>query len=207
MKALHKKVKASTTLEAVIIMPAILIMLLAVFFAFQLIYQNVVLEYAASYGATRGAMLWDYELDGINFDDGTVGDKVNPYENVLQLFGSSGISSRTALIKTRTENVIDSLSIFSGSPEVTVDYSFSLTGRTVTVTVEQGLSIPFQALLTYFNDGDMSLKAQSTAGLYDPDEFIRNTDYIYELSAKVLKQIKESETMEKITSYFKKSEK
>ncbi len=193
---MDKKVKkAAFTLEATIVMPTILILLCAVLFAFQLLYQHVVLVYAASYGASRGAMLWDYETNQTDFITGSVGQKnlkngkPDIYYNLRHL---SGDSNKTNAIKNETEKIISSLSIFGNSADVHVSFNSNLLGSSITVNVKQNVSVPFEAVLKYFNDGDMSLKAQSTSSLYDPDEFIRNADYAYELACSIIDKVKGS---------------
>lgn len=188
------KKRGSTTLEAVIIMPTILLMIFAIFFAFQFMYQYVVIEYAVSTGATKGAMMWDYEADGVDFEKGTVGDKVWIYNNLVQMLTGSGISDREKMIKENTEKIIKSMSVFGSQTKVTSKYEGKLTGRYVTVEAEQKITIPFDAVISFFNkngDNKLAIKASSTAALYDPDEYIRNIDYAVELSSDLVKQIKE----------------
>lgn len=187
--ALDKREKASTTLEAIIIMPTILFIIFAIFFAFQLMYQHVIIEYAASFGATRGAMMWDYESGGVDFIGGSVGDKVGIYYNLDQMLSGEGIDERRTMIREQTKKIVDSLTVFGGDVKVEAEYEGKLIGRTLTVTVRQDVAIPFDALLTYFNEGDMELRAQSTASLYDPDEYIRNIDYIYELASSIADEV------------------
>lgn len=189
MKMFKRKEKASTTLEAIIVMPTILIIIFAVFFAFQLMYQHVVLEYAASYGATRGAMMWDYKSNELDFTNGTVGGKVGIYNNIEQMLNNSGIEERKKMIKEQTEKIVESLTVFGGDVKVEPVYEGKLIGRTISVSITQDVNIPFEALLAYFDGGDMKLKAQSTAALYDPDEYIRNIDYIYELAATIADEV------------------
>jgi hypothetical protein len=161
----------------------------AVLFAFQLLYQHIVLEYAASYGATRGAMMWDYK--DYDFFKGTVGEKVGIYNNLDQMLTKKGISERENKINQNTKKIVDSLTILGGNVEVKTNYKNSIVGRSVVVEVKQDINIPFKALFTYFNDGDMKLTARSSASLYDPDEYIRNIDYVYELADSIISQVSE----------------
>lgn len=184
------KEKASTTLEAIIIFPTILIMIFALMFAFEVMYQYVVLEYAASYGATRGAMMWQYDVKELDFINGG-GKKEGLYHDIDELL-SGGISSdRKKMIVDETTKIVKSLSIFGGDVDVEPTYKGALTGRTITVSVSQKVAIPFDAILEYFDDDVGTLKAGSAANIYDPDEFIRNIDYGYELSSALVKQISE----------------
>lgn len=191
MKLFNKKEKASTTLEAIIIMPTILLMIFAVFFTFQLMYQHVVLEYAVSFGATRGAMVWDYENNGVDFLNGEVGSKVGIYNNIDQMLTNSGIQERKTMIENETKKIIDSLTVFGSDYKIDVKYEGKLIGRFVSVKATQNVNIPFEAIIAYFDNGDIELNAQSTAALYDPDEYIRNIDYIYELASTIADKVAE----------------
>lgn len=65
---MRKSSKGSYTVEATIVISSLLIALCAVMFAFMLMYQNVVIIYAASYGAQQGARSWvdtGISIDGI----------------------------------------------------------------------------------------------------------------------------------------------
>lgn len=213
LKILNKKEKASTTLEAVIIMPTILIMIFAVFFAFQLLYQQVVLEYAASCGASRGSIMWDYK--DYDFSKGTVGDKRGVYDSLTTAFhgnvkvstkgshGSGEIAERLNKVRTETENIVKEKTLTSADAvNVEVEYKSSLTGATITVTASQSVNIPFKALFTYFSGSDMELKASSVGSIFDPDEYIRNIDYGVEIGKTIVNKINNSGAISKIKSKF-----
>lgn len=188
---MNKKHKAAFTLEAAIVMPTILIAIFAVLFAFQLIYQHVVIEYAASFGAGRGALYWGYKMDSVDFIKGTAGEKEGLYYSTAEILGLKGadIAKKKEKIKSETQEVIKKLTIIGGNADVKVDYNKSLLGQNVVVEVNQEINVPFKMLLTYFNGGDMKLTARSTASLYNPDEYIRNIDYAYELSKTIIDKV------------------
>ncbi len=198
-----KKHKAMFTLEATIVVPTILIAIFAVLFAFQVLYQYVVIEYAASFGAERGAMLWDYDYSGVDFVKGTVGEKNSLYFD-LDFFDWGGEKNeKTQRIEMETKKIADSLTLVGGDIKVSAKTKNSIIGNSIEVTVTQDINIPFQSLIAYFNNGNMGLTSKSSASLYDPDEFIRNSDYLYELANSIISQVKSN--FDKIKS--KKSEK
>ncbi len=184
-----KKHKAMFTLEATIVVPTILIAIFAVLFAFQVLYQYIVIEYAASFGAERGAMLWDYDYNDKNFDfvKGSVGEKEELY---FDLFGNKEKKCRK--IEDETKRIADSLTLIGGNITVLATPKNSIIGSSVEVTVTQDINIPFKRLITYFGKEDMGLTSKSSASLYDPDEFIRNADYIYELANSIISEVKEN---------------
>lgn len=185
-----KKHKAMFTLEATIVVPTILIAIFAVLFAFQVLYQYVVIEYAASFGAERGAMLWDYDYSGVDFVKGTVGEKNGLYFDLDFFDWGEGKSEKTERIEMETKKIADSLTLVGGDIKVSVTTENSIVGSSIVVEVTQDINIPFQSLIAYFNNGNMGLTCKSSASLYDPDEFIRNADYLYELSNTIISEVK-----------------
>ena len=79
-------------------------------------------------------------------------------------------------------------------------------GSKVTVSIKQEINVPFKAFITYLTKDGFKLEASSSANLYDADEFIRNSDYVYELvsASKIVKKISEGFKKVKNTlkSYF-----
>lgn len=197
MRNIKNKDKASTTLEAIIVMPTILIMLFAVFFAFQILYQHVLLEYAVSYGASRGALMWEYK--DYDFINGTAGEKRGVYDTFLLLFDEGRATEREEKIEQGTKQIIDSLSIV-GANSISVDAEFkkSITGSQIVVTASQDLKIPFEAIMKYFSNGDMALKATSVGSIFDPDEYIRNIDYGVEIGKSIANKLQESGAIDKV---------
>ncbi len=189
----RKRQKAMFTLEATIVVPTILIAIFAVLYAFQVLYQNAVLEYAVSYGSSRGAMMWDYDGSSKNFIDGTVGDKRKTNKGrpdlYFDLFGSK--ESEVQYIQEKTKEIVDSLTFIGGNVTVEAVYNSSFLGSSIDVSATQEINAPFRNIMVYFGNGDgMSISAQSSASLYDPDEFIRNADYIYELTKSIIDEVK-----------------
>ena len=197
----HKnKEKASTTLEAAIVMSTILIMLCAIFFAFQILYQHIVLEYAVSYGASRGTLMWEYE--DYDFLEGTVEGKRSIYDSINVVLFNGSTKDRTDKIEAETRKIISDLTIVNAKNlEVEAVYKNTLAGSQITVTASQDLDIPFDAILTYLSDGDMKLKATSVSSIFDPDEYIRNIDYGVEIAKTIGEKI--GPKMDKIKSRFK----
>lgn len=185
-----KKHKAMFTLEATIVVPTILIAIFAVLFAFQVLYQYVVIEYAASFGAERGAMLWDYDYTGVDFVKGTVGGKNGLYFDLDFFDWGGGKSDKISRIELETKKIADSLTLVGGDIKVFAATENSIVGSSIEVTVTQDINIPFQSLIAYFNNGNMGLTCKSSASLYDPDEFIRNADYLYELANTIISEVK-----------------
>ena len=182
----NKKHKAMFTLEATIIVPTILIAIFAVLYAFQVLYQNAVLEYAVSYGSSRGAMLWDYKIEERNFKEGTVQGKQDLY---FDLFGDK--EANRINIEQNTKEIVDSLTFIGGDVEVNAHYNSNFLGSSIEVSAEQKINVPFERLIIYFgNEDGIKISAKSSASLYDPDEFIRNADYVFELVNSIVDKIK-----------------
>lgn len=186
-----KKNEGSYTVEAVIVMSSILIIITAILFGFMLMYQNVVIMNAASYGAQQGAVAW--VNSGIALETG------EGYNNdgLYYRFAEFNNSNLVQIKKQKIENAVREklkLSIFSNSNiDVKVDFKNNIIQRIIIVEVSQEIPIPFGAIAKLFNDGNkpFEIKARISSAVAEPAEYIRNIDFVKDMAKKIKDEIED----------------
>lgn len=175
---MNNKMKGSYTIEAVVVMSTVLIALFAVLYAFMLLYQNVVIIYAASYGAQQGARSWintGISMDGYSYEYDTT-----LYSDVAELFDGGQTDEKKKRVEDCVREKLKKSVINSKSAEIKVDFDKNIFKRKVTVEINQKVPIPFSGIAKYFNKGKpVSLNAKMEAIVPAPEDFIRNIDYAY----------------------------
>ena len=178
---MKKRFRGSYTIEATIVFSAMLIALCAVMFAFMIMYQHVILIYAASYGAQQGARAW--VNTGISMDGTTRGYNSELYSGIAELWGGGLTQTKKDKIKAAVDGKLK-LSIFS-TKNIDVDIQYNVNilplKRDVTVDIKQEIPIPFSGIVKFFNNGNpFAIKAKMKATVVEPTEYIRNMDYAIE---------------------------
>ena len=188
---MRKRSKGSYTVEATIVISAMLIALCAVMYAFMIMYQNVVVIYAASYGAQQGARSW--VNTGISMDGTSRNYTSGLYTHLAELGGGGETSAK----KTKIENAVKDkmkMSVFStNTAEIKVDFDNNILQRKVVVDINQKIPIPFSGIVKFFNNGkEFAIKAKMEATVAEPTEYIRNIDYALEWIQSAGKWLKET---------------
>lgn len=198
-----KKTNGSFTLEAVIVMTTIIFILFAVLYAFMLMYQNVIVTYAASYAAQQGAVTWVNSGLDINTGEGNYNSE--PYYRIAELAGGGSSGAKKTKIKSCAENKLKMGILPVKDNTVNVEFKNYLIQRQVQVEIKQTVPIPFGGIAKFFNGGnDFTIKTKSVAIVPEPAEYIRNVDYAIETATSLTKWINEklhiSDAFSKITS-------
>lgn len=183
--------KGSYTVEATIVVSSLLIALCAVMFAFMLMYQNVVIIYAASYGAQQGARSW---VDtGISINGTTREYTSGIYSDIAELTGGGDTSAKKEKIELAVKEKLK-MSIFSiDTASVSVNFENNILQRKVVVDIKQIIPIPFSGIAKFFNNGEaFAIKAKMEATVVEPTEYIRNIDYAVEWIQSAGKWLKET---------------
>lgn len=176
---MKKALRGSYTIEATIVMSTVLIATCAVMYAFMIMYQNVIIMYAASYGAQQGARSW--VNTGISMDGSVRNYNSELYNDIAEATGGGKINEKKENIKKTIKGKMK-LSIFSTSnAEINVDFKNNILQRKVIVEIKQKIPIPFSGIVKYFNNGNpFEIKAKIEATVVEPTEYIRNIDYAVE---------------------------
>lgn len=188
---MRKSSKGSYTVEATIVLSAMLIALCAVMYAFMIMYQNVVVIYAASYGAQQGARAW--VNTGIKIDGSERNYASGLYNDIAELL----CGGETSVKKTNIEKAVKEklkMSVFSAdAAKISVNFENNILQRKVVVDISQKIPIPFSGIAKFFNDGkEFAIKAKMEATVAEPTEYIRNIDYALEWIQSAGKWLKET---------------
>ena len=191
MRAMRKSSKGSYTVEATIVISSLLIALCAVMFAFMLMYQNVVIIYAASYGAQQGARSW--VNTGISMDGTSREYTSGLYSDIAELTGGGDTSAKKKKIENAVKDKLK-MSVFStNTANINVNFENNILQRKVVVDIKQTIPIPFSGIAKFFNNGEaFALKAKMEATVAEPTEYIRNIDYALEWIQSAGKWLKET---------------
>ena len=175
------RARGSFTIEATIVMSALLILIVTIYYAFMAMYQYVIVTYAAAYGAQQGAAAWVNQgegLEGAAYDDGI-------YYRLGELGG--GGNEKTESIRRAVEEKLEGGVLFTDGTVIDVNFENTLLQRKIVVRVKQNINIPFATILKYFTDsGEFAIETQSSAVIAEPAEYIRNIDYVKELATGLL---------------------
>lgn len=195
--------KASTTIEAAIIMSTMLFIIFAIISAFLLLYQNAVMEYVANQAAQQGAIYWTDT--SVNMDGTHSGKDSNGiYYRIGEMAGGGNSAAKCAHIKEWTENKMKSMIprsiVGNGAEEVNVTFKSGLMHRYVIVEIKKEVNIPFAGIMQYFND-DLNMRVCIQASVSEPAEYIRNLDFATVIIKDMWKSI--SGKLGKVTSFFK----
>lgn len=176
--------RGSFSIEATIVMSALLIIIVTIYYAFMAMYQYAIITYAASYGAEQGATAWvngGDGLEGASYDDGI-------YYRLGELGGGDG--QKIESIKRAVEDKIKGGVLSTDGTVVDVDFENTLLQRKIVVNVKQNVNIPFAAILNYFTDSEeFTINTKATAVIAEPAEYIRNIDYAKELATGLVEWI------------------
>jgi len=196
-KAFYRN-SGSVTVEASIIVPTIIFILIALIYSFMILFQNAVLIKTADSAAQQAAEVWtDSRKDIKNgwWDQKSAKDSL--YSNLFDTSFSYSTSIDLISAKkptwsdTGNRKLVQMLDfIYSGllksllkskRIEVNVNYKNNLVEGNIEVTVTQEIKIPLGWLKSFFDGkSTMTLVAKGTAIVAQPAEFIRNVDLALE---------------------------
>ncbi|MFZ5597779.1 MAG: TadE family protein [Bacillota bacterium] len=176
--------RGSATLEAAIIFPVILLMVLAFIFFSMFVYHRLVLVDTAVYAASQRAVTWDNSYKDVG--DGRMEADKNDglYWRIFNDFDTSGLVRCKAgaaedLIGERLGQVIYGL---KEPQSISVEYRNRLITRTVSVDIKHSVDIPFGWLAGAI-DTDVEVLARSQ--VTEPAEYIRTVDLTAEYMGRI----------------------
>lgn len=201
--------KGSTTIEALIVVSALLMALAVLIFSFMLLYQQVLLSRTASLVAQEAARLWVKE-NGLYYrlfeDDILSGDQAYSYTSqgsveVNELPQDVGRFYQHKFTEIRTL-AFAHLNKALRKPETTtinINYNNNLLTRSITVTLSQELNIPLGNIQEFFYGQDtITLTGTGSAVITDPPGYIRNIDLALEYGIKIKEAVKMPEIRSKL---------
>lgn len=173
--------KGGMVVEAAIVVPVVVLSLIAVIYMALILYQRAYLQSLADKTAKQAALMWNDSAK--DFETGRPGPPDADGDGLYwRIFDRKKEDKVRKILEYADENS-ESRSLFKGRGIRTyvevVDYAVY---KKLVVTVEDSYQIPIGKLLSIFGMGDsLSIKVTSEAVLNEPAEFIRNTDFIFDI--------------------------
>lgn len=191
--------RGSMTIEATLIMSALVLLLVGIVFALLLMYQKTLLVQAAANAAQQGAEIWaDPRRDmsrGLTGEDeklklgelyGALVDFGTGYEATLHVLEDAGKAlgegkgTQEQRFNRIRQMVCDELYRGLLKPKDTklrIDFGNTVLERKITVTIQQEIKIPLGGIMNLFgNKETITLTGTGTSVVADPAEYIRNLD-------------------------------
>lgn len=171
--------KGSFTVEATIVMSAIIMIIFAIISAFLLLYQNVVITYVAQQAAQQGAIMWadtSVQLDGTR-----QGRDEQGYYYRLGEFGGGSAAKKAKIAQWARDKLAEMMpqsAIGSGAEQVNVHFRNTFFQRFVEVEIRKEIDIPIADVMQYFGD-DLDISVKVRAAVSEPAEYIRTIDLGY----------------------------
>lgn len=201
INAIRKKEKGMFTVEAVFVIPIMLLSIFAIIYLSVVHYQNIVAVAEATRSANRVASYWSYIgtsnppalIDGTEAENIITQDSYtdrSPYRFIIET-GSAIDGSFGGLSKRRdngqhyaSERVaglkFDTYSTGAVNAKLKTEVGFL--SSYVVVSVNKGYKNPLGSLLEVLGVGDStSYESQAKSLITSPSEFIRNVDMIFQV--------------------------
>jgi len=188
--------RGSVTIEATLIVAALLTVLAVLIFSFLLMYNQVLLSRTASLAAQEAAWLW-LEDNGLYYrlfeDNMASGDQEIVFHSSeagdmesSDFPGSSFYQQKFARIKQVVDKGLQKTMGRPAATIVRINYDNSILTRRIQVTITQEMPISLGRLKGFFSGKDtIALTGTGSAAINDPVGFVRNVDLALEYGSKV----------------------
>ncbi|MDD4496054.1 MAG: TadE/TadG family type IV pilus assembly protein [Eubacteriales bacterium] len=190
--------KGGFTLEAAIIVPIVLTLILLLISMGLLLCQQAAVQSSAQHAAERGAAVW-------NNVSGTIGaggtDDYDLYRRIFDRHSAAKIEA----VRQYAETLLNSKTILKpASTEVLVEVKSGIADKRISVEIIGIYRIPLIGSLGILQGGGVRVEAAAEAVIDEPVELIRNTDFIIELEQELEKAFPEIRKLrEKLTDTVK----
>ncbi|WP_433751735.1 TadE/TadG family type IV pilus assembly protein [Paenibacillus amylolyticus] len=189
-----KKEEGSFTVEASLIFPVVLFILVLLLFFTMYMYQKTFLNQHAYAASERAAYSWDNSHKQTMTGEFVAGEHDNLYWRLTDdrmlgaLFGWAGADNQVSIPVPAGEGgslseqkLAQAVQHMPSAMKGTVEYQNSLIQRKVTTKLEQVISLPLPSFL--FDSGNRVL-TQGSSAVVEPVEFIRTVDLVRYYAAK-----------------------
>lgn len=180
-----KRETGSFTLEAALIMPIVILVIIAAVFAGMVLCQQVLVQGCANRAAARGAEIWANA--GANITTGAFSQYDATESSLYWRIYDKDSDVKLEKIREYAQELLVSKTVF-----VPVDTSVNVSiGRkplykelVVKIICKYKLPVAGVGLL-FGGDGNITVEAESVVQINDPPEFIRNTDFILDIGREI----------------------
>lgn len=197
MNSLSKRFKredGSFTIEASLVFPVVLFILVLILFFTMYMYQKTFLNQHAYAASERAAYSWDNSHKQAMTGEVAAGEHDNLFWRLTDdrllgaLFGWAGADNQISVSVPASEGgslteqkLSQAVQNMPGGMRGTIEYQNSLIQRKVTTKLEQVISLPLPSFL--YDSGDRVL-TQGSSAVVEPAEFIRTVDLVRYYAAK-----------------------
>lgn len=208
-----KNNRGSSTIEAALIMSALLLIMVTLVFTFMLLYQRALLNKVAALAAQQGSEIWtdarkdiysgymenreDLSLSQLyqqlfDFDRNDVLE-LEIYNDESTAQPAAGGTQQDVKVQKITQMIRDELARGLLKPQTTslkISFSNNVLERKIEVSILQKIGIPLSGVQTFFSgEKTMNLTGTGTAVVVEPDEYIRNIDLGVEYANRAMKML------------------
>ncbi|WP_458125760.1 TadE/TadG family type IV pilus assembly protein [Paenibacillus sp. Z3-2] len=189
-----KKEEGSFTVEASLIFPVVLFILVLLLFFTMYMYQKTFLNQHAYAASERAAYSWDNSHKQAMTGEFVAGEHDNLYWRLTDdrmlgaLFGWVGADNQVSVSVPAGEGgslseqkLSQAVQHISSAMKGTIEYQNSLTQRKITTKLDQVISLPLPSFL--FDSGNR-VQTQGSSAVVEPVEFIRTVDLVRYYAAK-----------------------
>ncbi|PJN48021.1 hypothetical protein PAEAM_61520 [Paenibacillus sp. GM1FR] len=189
-----KKEEGSFTVEASLIFPVVLFILVLLLFFTVYMYQKTFLNQHAYAASERAAYSWDNSHKQAMTGEFVAGEHDNLYWRLTDdrmlgaLFGWAGAENQVSVSipaggggNLSEQKLAQAVQHMPSAMKGTIEYQNSLIQRKVTTKLEQVISLPLPSFL--FDSGNRVL-TQGSSAVVEPVEFIRTVDLVRYYAAK-----------------------
>lgn len=185
MKRFFKNEAGSFTVEAALVMSAVIIVLSFFILAYLLMYQKVLLTRNAIKTAREGANLWVAKDQGLYYriSEGFISEKAKSIS--YDKTNSKTVEKKLLLIKDYADNEFKRGLIVPEHNQVLITFDNAFSYRELVVKMNQEIKSPLGKLKANFNEEEnISIHAAGKSVIAEPAEYIRNLDLFLELAQK-----------------------
>lgn len=224
LKKLNSR-QGSYTVEACIVVSAVLFTLFALIFSLLFLCQKAMLTSAAGRCAQKGAEIWSsdsfntytsgglsdgyrtslyYRLTTLNASDSRTIDISRDFSDEIQSCikdynTSTGTKKKMAWIKYQAYAGLDKCVLKPERTSISIRYKNYFIKSRLEVTITQEVKIPFGFIKALIDGKDtLTLNATGTANVTEPAEYIRNVDLAVEYGKKIKEGMKLDELLDRI---------
>lgn len=181
MQVRSESKRGSVTIEASIIVPLVILCVVALIYMAIMLYQKAYLQAEADLAAERAAAVWDNSSKNMSTgalgigsleDDGLYWELFDPLRQEKLDRLKYGINLKRSALH--------------GEKYITSSIADYVVYKKLVVMIRGEYSFPGGEMLSIFGIGDkLTVRVQSEAVIYDPAEFIRNTDFLIDTGREI----------------------
>lgn len=169
-----KSNKGSLTVELSLLLPIILVAIALIIFLSFIMYQHVYLTAVVNSAVNRAAVIWDNPK--IDFATGIVTEE----ELKANLYLHENIDEKENLIREYIESRLEKFNILNAvNSDIEIKFENYFIYQKIEITINQSYASPTGAFNRFFGVGEtFDISAQAHALAMEPEQFIRNIDFL-----------------------------